>query len=306
VRVPNRIGYWKQSGFVEMVPPTRLPTEKRTDDKIMVWLRIPAGAKIKVRWLADQKRYTLAFPPGTVADRVESVRNEHDPMQVVNGIGDVRGTRIGASGQKWFHVYEPVPGRSKRWLAGYEWLHTGHGSDAVAAVSLVKLYFPGAPAKARKEMDDFRKLNQCSLCHRINQAAPTRVPANSIFNGLTLPPGTIIDLMTDADGFFQPITVLSDTMTIRNARPWDLNADDAFVTVFCGDRITKATVHGDHRGYSCPDQAVPVGRLDMAAALKHGDAHALGVCASRRYLYAHMDKAGRDAFRRYFRECSIH
>lgn len=306
VRWPNRLSYWQQSGFVEMVPPLRLPTDKSTDDTIMVWLRIPAGSKITTQWLADQNRYTLKFPPGTVADRIESVKNEHDAMHVVNGIDDVRGAKIAADGKTWWHVYETVPGQSTQWLRGYAWLRGGPAGDDRAADSLIKLLYPGAPASAQPEIGDFRKLNQCGLCHLINQPAPTQVPQNSIFNGMTLAPGTIINMMTDADGFFQPITVLTDSMTVRNARLWDLNADDPFITVRCGDQITKAVSHGDNRGYTCPDRGVPIGTLDMVAALKHQDAHALQVCAARKYLYAHMDQQGRKAFASSFAECGIH
>jgi hypothetical protein len=306
VRWPNRISYWQQSGFVEMVPPLRLPTDKSTDDTIQVWLRIPDDGKVKVQWLPDQQRYTLKFPNGTVADRVESVHNEHDAMQVVNGIDDVRGARIGADGRMWFHVYEPVPGQAKRWLQGYAWLRSSSQGDALAGDSLIKLYYPDAPASAHAEMQDFRILNQCALCHVINQPAPTKVPDASIFNGLTLAPGTIVNMMTDADGFFQPITVLTDRMTVRNARPWDLNADDPFITVWCGSQKTTAVANGDQRGYTCPDNGVPIGKLDMPAALEHKNKHALQVCDARKYLYAHMQEDGRKAFAASFLECGIH
>jgi len=306
VRIPNDVNYWQHSGFVEMVPPMRLPTDKPTDDTIKVWLRIPENGKVSVQWLPDQQRYTLKFLIGTVADRVESVQNEHDAMQVVNGIGDVRGARIGRDGRMWFHVYEPVPGQSKKWLQGYAWLHNSPQGDDLAADSLIKLYYPDAPASARVEMADFRSLNQCAMCHVTNQPAPTKVPLHSSFNGLTLAPGTIVNMMTDADGFFQPITVLTDSMTVRNARPWDLNADDPFITVWCGSHITKAVAKGDQRGYTCPDYGVPVGKLDMLAALKHKDKHAIQVCAARKYLYGRMQADGRKAFAPFFAECGIH
>ena len=36
VRIPNDLSYWRQSGFVEMVPPVRLPTDKSNNDVITV------------------------------------------------------------------------------------------------------------------------------------------------------------------------------------------------------------------------------------------------------------------------------
>lgn len=295
VRIPNRLGYWAQSGFVDMVPPVRLTEDKSIDEQIMVWLRIPAGQKVMVKWLANQKRYTLKFPPRTVADRIDGGENQKQAMFTVNGIADVRGARIGADGRSWWHVYEPVPGKSSRWLSGYEWLRSGPVGDDLAADTLIKLYYPGAPAKAKQEMALFRRLNQCGACHQ----SDTPVPTTAASDGDSLPE-------TDADGFYQPITVLTDTMTLVNDRPWDLNVGDPYITVWCGTYRAKLTTRGDmYRRYTCPSHLVPIGKLDMAAALEHRDPHALKVCAARKYLYEHMTDQGRKAFGRGFRECSI-
>ncbi|MGH8273437.1 MAG: hypothetical protein ACRES9_04140 [Gammaproteobacteria bacterium] len=303
VRIPNRIGYWAQHGFVDMVPPVRLPTDKTTNEKIMVWLRIPAGKKITVQWLADQKRYTLKFPPGTVTDRIDSGENQKQAMFVVNGIADVRGARIDADGRTWWHVYEPVPGESSKWLRGYAWLRIGPKGDNRAADSLIKLYYPGAPAKAKQEMAVFRRLNQCSACHRINRPVPTKTLPLKFLGHVIF----VATPETDGDGFFQPITVLTDTMTLVNSRAWDLNAGDPYIMVWCGKDKAKLTTRGDSwRRYLCPDRGVPVGKLDMAAALKHKDPHALKVCVARKYLYQHMNEKGRKDFARFFAECSIH
>lgn len=296
VRWPNRISYWQQSGFVDMVPPVRLPTDKSIQEYVMVWLRIPAGENISVRWLPDQKRYTLKFPPGTVADRIDDGENQKQAMFTVNGIADVRGATIAADGKTWWHVYEPVPGKSSKWLKGFEWLRTGPAGDNLAADSLIKLYYPGAPAKARQEMAEFRTLNQCGACHQVNRPIPKTATAA----GLSTPE-------TDDDGFFQPITILTDSMTLVNNRPWDLNVGDPYITVWCGNDKAKLTTKGDsYRRYICPDHRAPVGKLDMAAALQHKDPHALKVCAAREYLYQHMTEVGRKAFASDFAECSIH
>ncbi|MGA7537734.1 MAG: hypothetical protein WBW93_03095 [Steroidobacteraceae bacterium] len=295
VRIPNRLSYWSQSHFVEMVPPVRLTEDKSIDERIMVWLRIPADRKVQVQWLANEKRYTLGFPPRTVADRIDGGENQKQAMFTVNGIADVRGARIGADGRTWWHDYEPVPGKSSRWLRGYEWLRTGSVGDNLAADGLIKLYYPGAPAKAKQEMALFRALNQCGACHRPDRPVPTTAASD----GDSQPE-------TDADGFYQPITVLTDTMTLVNDRPWDLDVGDPYITVWCGRHKAKLTTRGDfYRRYTCPDHLVPVGKLDMAAALERKDAHALKVCAARKYLYEHMTDQGRKAFGRGFRECSI-
>jgi hypothetical protein len=296
VRWPNRISYWQQSGFVEMVPPVRLPTDKSIDEFIMVWLRIPAGKAVAVQWLAGQKRYTLRFPPGTVADRIDGGEHAQQAMFTVDGIADVRGAKVAADGTTWWHVYEPVPGESSTWLRGYSWVRTGPAEDSVAGDSLLELYYPGAPVRAKAEMATFFRLNQCTACHQANRPIPT----TATDSGFSFPE-------TDADGFYQPITVLSDTMTLVNIRPWDLNADDPYITVRCGRDTAKLTTEGDsYRLYICPGHVAPLGTLHMSAALKHGDPHALKVCAARRYLYEHMTAEGRRAFAPAFAECSIH
>lgn len=97
--IQNHLNYWQQSGFVEMVPPIWLPTDLSIHEYVRVWLHIPAGEKVSVQWLPDQKRYTLKFPPGTVADRIDGGENQKQAMFTVNGIADVRGARISADGK---------------------------------------------------------------------------------------------------------------------------------------------------------------------------------------------------------------
>ncbi|MDE2092165.1 MAG: hypothetical protein KGJ08_09750, partial [Gammaproteobacteria bacterium] len=302
VRIPNNPNYWRNAGFVDMVGPMRLPTDKSIGEHIAVWVKIPKHGEITVQWLPDQKRYTIKFPPGTVADRVDSSKNEHDVLQVIHGVADVRGARIGRDGRMWFHDYEPVPGEPKKWLKGYEWLRMDPVGDNQAADSLIKLFYPGAPAKAEPEMAEFRRLNQCGACHMANRPAPTQAPviARSQGSAPSSPPLHAVLPMTDADGFYQPITVLTDTMVIRNHRPWDLNADDPFITVRCGKQKTRAITHGDRSYYQCANGAVPTGRLDMVAALKHHDPHARQVCKARQYLYEHMDVEGQKVYKSYY------
>lgn len=296
VRIPNDLSYWRQSGFVEMVPPVRLPTDKSNNDVITVWVRIPDGRNVTVTWLQDQDRYTLKFPPGSVADRIETMRGEKKAMLVIDGIEDVRGATIDRDGNTRFHVYEPIPGRGSDALEGYEWRRRDAQGDDLAATSLIKLFYPGASAGAESEIRHFRTLNQCGGCHLTNQPAPTSVSP---------PSRTPMNLLTDSHGFFQPITVLANRMTVRSARKWDLNADDPFITVWCGSQKTTAVTDGDRRGYKCADGAVAVGEFQLSAALKAKDPHAFQVCASRAYLYRHMDSKAREAYRTAFAECSI-
>lgn len=296
IEIPNDISHWPRSGFVEMVPIVQLPTNRRGDNMVRVWLRVPDGGTIGVRWLEEQQRHVPVFPPGTVADRVETMKNEPKAMLVINGIEDVRGATIDQDGRTRFHVYEPVPGGPAGVLRGYEWLRIDNQSDNRAADSLISLFYPNAPDSAQAEMRLFRRLNQCGACHQPNRPTPTT-------SSLML--ASPSHLPTDAYGFFQPLAVLESSMNVRASRPWDLNADDPFVSVWCGDERIHAVTDGDRRGYKCSGGQPAIGRLDMVAALAKKDAHALAVCASRKYLYQHMNTQARDAYRRSFTECSI-
>jgi hypothetical protein len=292
VQIPNDVSYWEKSGFVEMVPPIRLPTDKVNDNAIQVWVKLPARGTITGTWLEPQHRFSLKFPAGTIADRVEIYKHEAKAMLVVRDIEDVRGARIDSDGQSIFHVYEPIPGGDERWLKGYEWRRTDNEGDRIAGESLITLYYPGTPDKAGAEMQLFQRLNQCGACHHPDRPVP-------MVASKPLMPAT------DSHGFYQPLTVLDDSMTVRTHRKWDLNADDPFVSVWCGSQRVSAITMGDSRGYMCPDGAVAVGRLDLRAALAAKDGHALQVCKARRYLFDHMDGQARAAYRLSFEGCSI-
>lgn len=293
VQIPNDVSYWQQSGFVEMVPPLRLPTDKVNDNSIQVWVKVPPEGKISVTWLEPQHRFSLKFPAGTVADRMEIYKHEAKAMLVVRDIEDVRGARIDSHGDSIFHVYEPVPGGDERWLKGYEWLRTDNEGDRLAGESLVKLYYPGGDPKAQAEIQGFRRMNQCGACHQPDRPTPV-VVARPMLHA------------SDSHGFYQPLTVLDDTMAVRTHRKWDLNADDPFVSVWCGTQKVQAITDGDSRGYKCPGDAVAVGKLNLPAALAAKDSHALQVCKARNYLFEHMDEKARAAYRPSFQECSIH
>ncbi len=155
-----------------MVPPVRLTEDKSIDEKIMVWLRIPAGQKVQVQWLANENRYTLRFPPQTVTDRIDGGENQKQAMFTVNGITDVRGARVGADGSTLWHVYEPVPGKSSGWLAAMNGWHRASGRQSRRGQA-DQTVLSGGPAKAKQEMAVFRRLNRCGACHQPDRPVPT-------------------------------------------------------------------------------------------------------------------------------------
>ncbi|MFL5815706.1 MAG: hypothetical protein ACJ763_19205 [Bdellovibrionia bacterium] len=281
--MPNQRDYWKNSGFVEMVAPLRLPSNRQGTDIIQVWLKLPENRKITAYRINDSRedRYTLVYPPGTIADRVEF-------DSPIYGVGDVRGARIDENGSAVFHVFEPAPGVDYHQLAGYEWARKDDVADVAAGEALVALFYPRANEAIRNQ---FRQSNHCGACHQQNAPAPVSTAAPFRY-------------MSDVQGFFQPIAVLQDTMTVRNHRAADLNANDRFITVYCGNQPTRAKWNDWAIWYECPQGQVPVGKLDMASALQAKDPHAIQVCEARAYLYRHMDEKARAAFAPAFAECS--
>jgi hypothetical protein len=281
VKLVNSIQTWKKGGFVEMVPLLELPSDVKKLDSITVWVKIPGPGKISANYIADQKRYSLVYPPGTVADRVELYNGQ---------ISDVRGARIDQNGDTFFHDYETAPGYSDKWLVGYEWKRADDAADQQAANFLVGLYFPPGEDSDTQAIAHFRQLNHCGACHEPDAPAPAT----------TAPP---FRFETDSRGFFQPQAVLEGRMTVRDHRDWDLTADDPFVTVWCGTQAVKATTTSDSRYYVCPGDAAPEGTLDLKSALAKKNPHALALCASRAFLYSHMDGKAQMAFKSAVDEC---
>jgi hypothetical protein len=284
IRFPGQVGYWQSNGFAEMVGALRLPTNSARTEKIQVWLKVPDGSKIKARKVNGPKgdRITLEYPPGTVADRINFLQGR-------SLVGDVRGARINENGEMIYHVY----GKAKKgdsFLSGYEWARKDDRADVVAGDALVRLLFKHGDSPYAKA---FLVDSHCSACHEANSAAPMHMS-----DGL-------VRYETDAAGFFQVLTVVSDEETVRGHRDWDLNADDPFVSVWCGKKRALAMIKEGRRFYECPG-GFPVGRLNLVAALKAGDSHALGLCRSRRYIFEHMDEESRILLASAFAECGLH
>jgi hypothetical protein len=289
LRIDDPATYWPKTGFAEMVPPVYLPTSMDERDRIRVWIRVPDDGRIEV----ERPRGVLRFPPGTVADRVESSCREDSDDEGCR-VMDVRGTTFAAGGAEQFHVYQPDPDAQEARMLGWEW-RRGHSDEARTAGSeLVKLLRPSESARQwAASVQRFNRLNDCEGCHGHDQPEA---------RGATARPRRA----TDASGLYVPQTVLADGAPAETHRPRDRNVSQPFLAVACGSgpAILRDGA-GGARHWICADGRVPIVTLALRAALAADDPHARAVCRSRQYLFDHMSTDARRAFAPAFEACAI-
>ncbi|NVB37290.1 hypothetical protein G6O69_05570 [Pseudenhygromyxa sp. WMMC2535] len=295
--------HWEDEGFVEMVPPVRLPTATPGADDVAIWLRIPEGGVIETRRREGDaaggaageatgeeageaaSAWILAFPPGTIADRVES-RGRGG----TRGVIDVRGTELAEAGEEWMHTLRR-DGGAKGGLFGYEWPRSSTAAHAEATRLLLAELAEIPPGSSMSEearagyLSRIQTKNQCVTCHVHGRADNRREGERGVVNR-----------GTDGSGFFTPQTVLLDEIPLERYGTIDPNLRDPWVTLRCPEGEAKLESKKGRLLATCPDNAVPVGRFDLDKALSHGDERAERICAARRYLYAHLDERGREVF----------
>ncbi len=285
--------HWKREGFVELVPAVRLPTTDGGEDRIRVLARLPDDAKLRVEWLADQGRPTVHLPAGAVVDRVESWRYDEPSRGARETVVDVRGLRMTEGGPR-YHVLRPASDAPDAPLLGWSW----PAADAPAhkeATARLESFLRGRPTPVSHtplDADEIAKViadNDCGSCHITDapqDPARTDMPRRA----------------TDSDGSFALLMVLEREMPISSARPVDLNQGDRYVRLRCrgGARPVE-----DGPMPRCPGDESPVAVRDVAAGLSAGDAYTERLCASREYLWDHMDARGREAFSAAFAECGL-
>jgi hypothetical protein len=292
--------YWDREGFVEMVGPMRPPTSDDGEMHIVVYVRLPIDPALAVHIVGTgpDGMPLLEYPPGTVSDRVEyfGTPGVDDPIGPTWVVLDVRGTRVTTTSQE-FHVFRPRTDRPGGALLGLSWprgddLAQARATDAVGAlVETGRVLGPPGSAARAAAASSLRALNDCASCHAAKSAPETRAASTRVHRG------------TDASGFFQVSSVLRDESPLEVYRPRNANAGDSLVRFVCKDGGDAQVEANARANVHCPGGSVPVGILDLPAAMKAGDPHARRLCASRRYLYAHLDAAARDAFASAEREC---
>lgn len=295
VAIVDPASHWSSGGFVEMVPPIRLPSRDGRE-RIEVWLRIPDGGVIRVLRTAEG-RPTLSYPPGTIADRLDlSDARDRGSVQ------DVRGTRFAIGGER-FHVLRRLEAQG---LQGLEWPRDGDDAGRVATETMVKRLgaaSAGAGDPARDAtLSLFAAQNDCAFCHEHGKKERQGMRAADGDDG---PPP---NRGTDASGLYTVASVLADDAPIETHRARDMNEGDPYVSATCADgesAVFRVDRRGARRRFACDDGSLPRARVDLPRALSDGDAHARGVCDSRAYLWRHMEADGRQAFAAAFEECGL-
>jgi len=153
----------------------------------------------------------------------------------------------------------------------------------------------GRGAMTEAGLDALRRLNDCAGCHVPRQDRVTAAGKTE----------RSVRRATDNLGFYVPTSVLSDADVVPDHRPEDLNDQDPFVAVRCGEFPAERITDGDRVGYACPDGRVPIAHRDVRAALAADHAYTERVCESRRWLYARMNERARRAYAEPLAACGI-
>jgi hypothetical protein len=269
LRIDDGAAHWQRAGFFLLSPALRLPSNAEASDVSQVWIRIPEGARIASRRDAAGARDVLVFPPGTEADRVETIDG---------AVADVRGTVLGEAGAERFHVYRRVGDA----LRGFEWPRDHEDAQRTVDDRLIELV-SGSQSTRLAESERLRGINHCSSCH------PHDKPENRVPFERGLP-----NRATDGTGFYLPASVFEEDVPLETYRPREMNVGDPFVTFHCDTGALERPEGLGH--FRCSDGSVPRGHLDLARAVAAADRHAERVCASRCFLEKHMDEPTRERF----------
>lgn len=276
--------YFRESGFIEMVPPLRLPL-RTSRNRVEVWLKIPQGSNLGLRF--SGARPLLGLPPDSVAVRVEYL-SESEPMQFF--VADVRGTRFGADAEHFF-VLKPIGDALPAPLHGWSWRRDSAAEQALADHKLTTFLASDlGPADREQQLRTLRATNACASCHQHARSENARPEQYGHVNR-----------GTDDSGCFQVQSILSDELPVESYFPLEQNLDDRFISFWCGREPAAV----EHRHVHCADGSVPHGLLAVHDGFLAGDEHVLSVCRSRRYLSEHLSEAARAAFRTSLAECGI-
>ena len=292
--------------YLELVPPIRLPSSAADQAQVSIRVQLPQNAEIGV--LDTELGPRLAFPPGTVMDRLEWVGR--DPKR---SLADVRGTRIDAAGREWHHNYRRTRLEADAPLLGYEWPVDDAAATKVAVDALIEDLRTLPPAskmrsveKRTRYLNGLRAKADCLKCHTPSRAEN----AYAMQHGL-------INRPTDASSFFTPQTIFDTRTLLEDYGAFDPNlapsvsstdapamAVDPFTHFECPNGApARAMKQEKGRVRVVCDEGLARARYDLGAALAAGEAHAKRVCASRLALARHLDAKATRIFEDAIRIC---
>ena len=150
VDLPQADDYFAHNGYVELVPPVRLPTDAEGRDRIRVWMKLPKRGVIDL-----DSAGRLRVPDETVVERVESFDDR---------VVDVRGTRFDDGGKEWFHVYRRAGDR----LVGVEWPRDDAGAEKRARARIDDLVRDSEPDGGTRDqwIARWHQLDDSAACHK--------------------------------------------------------------------------------------------------------------------------------------------
>ena len=282
VRIDDPNGYHAREGFVRLDPPMHLPTSAPAIDQVEIWIKLPADGEITMQGPRTDPPQ-LAFPPGTIADRVEFV-----DTGATRRIVDIRGTTLREDGTQDFHAYRPAGTTPSAPLIGVEWSRDdaalqGPATDhflarLAAAPPLAEL----AEDRRARVLQDIRGKNRCRECH-----APARA------DNETLDQHGLVNRGTDASGLFTPATMLSDTGLLEVYGVDDRSTSDPAISLSCGSRAATPEEIAARR---C-EQGIPMrGALDWNVLWNDDAGRAERICEGRRLLWSRLSATARDHF----------
>ncbi|MEM7293229.1 MAG: hypothetical protein AAF420_07535, partial [Pseudomonadota bacterium] len=291
--------YWRDAGFVELFPIVRPSVIAGKSSGTSIFLKVPKAGTISTSQVAGENRYTLKFPPGTIADRVSYRLYRKSDGEIGGAVNDVRGTRWDSDGREYFHVYRPTGVAPDMPLVGYEWPRGDRAAQRSATELLVD-HIRKTPKPitggflSRSDVRRFRALNNCAACHIANKPMAQQMHSR-------LPPWP-----TDASGLFVPGSVLLDSLPLSSTSDFhDPNDLDPFLIASCETEEARMHTRSYATWFTCIDSVAPMGTRDVLRALQASDTYTQAVCASRRYLFDRLDQRGRIAFSHAFKVCGI-
>ena len=263
VQTPADALQWAGPEFLQLVTPVRPPTTADRATHIVAVVRLPPGRSVATRPTVSGERETV-MPNGARAARIEfaGAAGSDLPIDESWRVLDVRQFDWDAGGLRCT-VLRPTPSGG---LAGVSW-RCGITDDARAGEALVQLAHDGRLGGGPK----LAAINACVTCH-----APRRLEDRS--------PGALVQRATDGDGLFSLRSLLRNEDPVERYRPIDSNEGDPFLSPVCPTGLVDA-------GH-CFDGTRARVRLDVRAAVSHGDSHALQVCVARARLSEQLDPEG--------------